>query len=1511
MMSKLKNERSWTPTAWGMILFGIACFLVGAIISSFASFSFVSSGAGDIKVNTPSGSIGRRVSLYNTTGVEERWGISGDTQAILTPPPPPTVPNNGFESCTVVNNDPSSWTVSSTTTTGCFTSIKRTGTWSFYADALGYAYQTFSLTSGIQYTFGVYARRAGGSPAQTPQLLVSTAAGGGTTRCQATTTSTSFTLLSCNYTPSINETVYLNLKASVNNASDAYFDDVSVSAGTSSGTYFFRMTSVDGYTFMDNSGWVTVTNGDTWSWTNSGLTCRSDVQNPVSANCSSSWSFEERGTSGNYYMAIKKSGTSDYVYQTYPIGGNNLTSSAMTNLALNKILFTSSIYYAMITDPSFEAATLTNWPDIPGAACSSVCSQDTTVPNFLDGVKSLKFTTPTTTIGKRQSVTVSTSTNYSLVVSFKSGLSTGQFVVDVRNSADTSTLLTLTANNNSNWEWMSGTFNSGSNTSVYIRIFSQNVSGNTGSAWADAIDMCATSTSSCDGHPKEATNGTTNTRWLTTSSTGSVTIDFGSTTTFNTVHLIQNDGEGYGMNGITVSGSADNSSFTTIKTVSRLQYDSSFWIYFADQSYRYLKINGTSSYTRPELFEVAVYRTQASNSFGDIDEIVLAINSNVYPVLNITYASKVTNGDGSVTYTKTIGGLTIDTTYKKVSDYAWKKSVKLTSDTTGRIAIRNLLARDDANIKHMIHSNGAEGFTDKDYTLDDSAYSNIYQIFMFSTVCNPQCFGVVADDGWNAKWMVVNATEPGSTIETLELAGQLAYGLSNWKNSYLQYGKDEQGKRYITITAATPLTLNFYYYFSDDPIYKESALLSYVAFMDGKGFQSLDRLDKLFAASGYQNVRIRKTTEQTTQWVIAAPGYSNGGQYNDAIPITEGLGNQGIVERALDQFRKAAAWQPITYSDTLNSTAGLDFPWQPIAFAWYAKSKFGTSIVNQEVEDQKNAILNILDANGEYISSDIADDAYLSGNPFLVGDVFIRGQMNAILNLRSAKALLPVCGTSPCWSTSNETSLSNAITALRSLYDSTNGYIHLSKYGHWRRVSDASLSGGYEMQTADYVYSQEGNTGATMRFVAPAAGTLTYYTIKGPNRGKMNISLNGSPVTGSPFDLYNSTILYQQSITSFTVAVNDVITFRPDSTKNASSTGYYAEVDKLTIGANTYEEDNSNFQCGSLLDCTAGHTLGWATWRDNAWIWHFELLYRELFNEQMFTDAQILAHFNSLSIGNLSNGSFGGFNYMSNGDYVPEGYYNPGLGGYYRLKGVYHRGGDGALFSLSAYKLLRKYLNGDTTGINYMFQESSLLASYGGSGWNESSHVYSANNRDVTSWPFDSQYVESNTTSDDVTFSFKGTSVIWYTVTGPARGRADVYIDGSLDTSNVDTYSSSTTYRVATYTKTGLTFGDHTIRVVVNGTKNASSTDYFIAIDSFKVNTHASWLEALRKDLEIAVRPISHEYICTDKDDSCYGDSHATGRRDSNGWNNFYRAGVLVNYPKDRGMRQGVYFRRP
>ncbi|MCR8644374.1 glycoside hydrolase N-terminal domain-containing protein [Paenibacillus sp. N1-5-1-14] len=92
----------------------------------------------------------------------------------------------------------------------------------------------------------------------------------------------------------------------------------------------------------------------------------------------------------------------------------------------------------------------------------------------------------------------------------------------------------------------------------------------------------------------------------------------------------------------------------------------------------------------------------------------------------------------------------------------------------------------------------------------------------------------------------------------------------------------------------------------------------------------------------------------------------------------------------------------------------------------------------------------------------------------------------------------------------------------------------------------------------------------------------------------------------------------------------------------------------------------------------------------------------------------------------------------------------------------------------------------------------------------------------------------SNTAGSTAQFTFTGTTIKLISMTQSNMGKIDVYVDGVLAQADIDCYAPSTTKQVAVFSKTGLTQGQHTIKVVIKGTKNASAVDTIGAIDAFE-----------------------------------------------------------------------------
>lgn len=87
-----------------------------------------------------------------------------------------------------------------------------------------------------------------------------------------------------------------------------------------------------------------------------------------------------------------------------------------------------------------------------------------------------------------------------------------------------------------------------------------------------------------------------------------------------------------------------------------------------------------------------------------------------------------------------------------------------------------------------------------------------------------------------------------------------------------------------------------------------------------------------------------------------------------------------------------------------------------------------------------------------------------------------------------------------------------------------------------------------------------------------------------------------------------------------------------------------------------------------------------------------------------------------------------------------------------------------------------------------------------------------------------------------VQFTFAGSGFSWIGFNDPWSGIAQVYLDGAL-VATVDCYSATQKSQVTEYTASGLMAGNHTVRIVVTGTKDSQSAGAWVWVDAFNI-TH-------------------------------------------------------------------------
>jgi hypothetical protein len=95
-------------------------------------------------------------------------------------------------------------------------------------------------------------------------------------------------------------------------------------------------------------------------------------------------------------------------------------------------------------------------------------------------------------------------------------------------------------------------------------------------------------------------------------------------------------------------------------------------------------------------------------------------------------------------------------------------------------------------------------------------------------------------------------------------------------------------------------------------------------------------------------------------------------------------------------------------------------------------------------------------------------------------------------------------------------------------------------------------------------------------------------------------------------------------------------------------------------------------------------------------------------------------------------------------------------------------------------------------------------------------------------------YIRGHLAGAQSTWKFRGRSITWWTVRGPAQGKATVFVDGHKK-ATVNNYAAANHYRVArTFKRLGA--GRHTIVIRVLGVKGAKAgKGTYVAVDAFNV----------------------------------------------------------------------------
>ncbi|WP_052702762.1 RHS repeat-associated core domain-containing protein [Paenibacillus beijingensis] len=98
----------------------------------------------------------------------------------------------------------------------------------------------------------------------------------------------------------------------------------------------------------------------------------------------------------------------------------------------------------------------------------------------------------------------------------------------------------------------------------------------------------------------------------------------------------------------------------------------------------------------------------------------------------------------------------------------------------------------------------------------------------------------------------------------------------------------------------------------------------------------------------------------------------------------------------------------------------------------------------------------------------------------------------------------------------------------------------------------------------------------------------------------------------------------------------------------------------------------------------------------------------------------------------------------------------------------------------------------------------------------------------------------SSVATNSAEFTFTGSSVDVAMRKGAYSGKVDVVLDGTVVATDIDLYSSSYRFQQFVYTSGTLSFGKHTIKIVVKGTKNASSLNTNVVLDYIQYDNGGS-----------------------------------------------------------------------
>lgn len=689
-----------------------------------------------------------------------------------------------------------------------------------------------------------------------------------------------------------------------------------------------------------------------------------------------------------------------------------------------------------------------------------------------------------------------------------------------------------------------------------------------GSALGTNLASGKTASASSETNPaSNAIDGDPNTKWYTSSTSGQwLCIDFGSAITFNRVIYYQRTENpvsetGYGGNSIAVQVSAADTGCSagdmatiTGGTESRKQQQFMTSIGFPAQTKRYVRLYYTSVYTRPEAYEIEVYNETPSNVASDMEYLVIRKDSDLSSKFfsGLRYDSYANEPDGSVTFTKNVSEwFNLSVNYKQMSSVSWRKRV--TYSTSVDSASEFKFALHKYSPPSCVFTIGSTLTSQTDdhgacATRNGDSYSPTYggaeYNFQSMAFGFPHVFGITPDAGCYAQWY--SSPENYYSSDHEHVSGLQVE--DNWTQAYTVLsrkqasGTEGQGlvqKPNFVTKAGQTYTFDVIVFRSTDPSPYESQRQMYASYTDGKG-QALSADNKPLYAVAHQTNFITNNNDYCLQGLNP---HDTGRGMTIGVPSMTwamiGLSDRDLFLKNFLAYRKSTGMDE-GYGNGSSVTPEDAFNSNPPSLINDAKPPFNSAILLGYAV-QKGWV-SVQASCSDYltcVTSAERDDLLTSVNSYLPtsGTIrtygFMMDQAGAVMYTNNwdnswdsyANTLMYYYagykGLQATGASIDTARLNNLKSEIQALYDATDGYIHFSKFGHWRAISSGAASGGQFNEGAGDPIAP-----TSARFVAPIGGSATLYVRKANNYGNMAVMKNGVAISGSPFDLYDTSDLW-------------------------------------------------------------------------------------------------------------------------------------------------------------------------------------------------------------------------------------------------------------------------------------------------------------------------------------------------------------------------------------------------